>query len=80
MALKITNRDCRYSIIDSRTSALAAEYAAIIKVQSSTELQPWIAVNFTADGKAIGGCTMQDGARASLIEKAGRVGMLVEEV
>lgn len=80
MATKITAANGRYSIIDSRNREFAAKYAASISSQSSTEAQPWVAVNFNADGTVIGGRTMQESLRTVTIEKSRAAGLVVEEI
>ncbi len=80
MATKITAPNGRYSIIDSRNSELATKYAASISSQSSTEAQPWVAVNFNADGTVVGGRTMQESLRTVTIEKSRASGLVVEEI
>jgi hypothetical protein len=80
MATKITAPNGRYSIIARSDSAFAKEHAGSISIQSSTELQPWVAVNFAADGSAAGGRTMQESLRTAMIEKSRAANMIVEEI
>ncbi len=80
MATKITAPNGRYSIIDSRSSELATKFADNISSQSSTEAQPWVGVNFNADGAVIGGRTMGESLRTATIKKCRDAGMVVEEI
>lgn len=80
MATKIIAPNGKYSIIDGRFSVFAKTNAANISIQSSTEPQPWVAVNFQADGTPVGGRTMQESLRTLLIEKSLSSGMIVEEI
>lgn len=77
MLVKISNKDGRYSVIDSRVNE--KNYTdGIIKSVSSTEEQPFLAVNFDKEGKAVGGRTMTKAAIENLIIKAKEAGMIIE--
>ena len=54
------------------------EYESIVKVQSSTSLQPYCGINFV-DGKAVGGSTMSQGQVDALIAAAKKANFTIEE-
>lgn len=74
MSTKITSTNGT-TIIMSRDEANA--YEGIYKVQSSTEGQPYVAINFK-DGNAVGGCTITEGYKVKLIAKAREMGWEIE--
>lgn len=77
MRIKITAPNGKYSIITTRDQE--SEFDCIINHVSSTEAQPFIAINFTEQNIAVGGRTMQDSAVKSMIESAKKAGFKVEE-
>lgn len=77
---KITAANGNYSIITDRNSEIAKQYAANITSVSSTEAQPWVGINFKADGTVVGGRTMQESLRSLTIEKSRAAGMNVVEI
>ena len=79
-ATKITAANGNYSIITDRNSELAKQYAANITSVSSTAAQPWVGINFKADGTVVGGRTMQESMRNQAIEKSRAAGMNVVEI
>lgn len=79
-ATKITAANGSYSLIVDRNSDLARQHAKSVNSVSSTEIQPWIAINFRADGTVAGGRTMQESLRALTIEKARAAGLAVVEI
>ena len=66
----------RISLIIDRKAG--AEYDAIVKAQSSTELQPYYGINFL-DGKIIGGRTMSQSDVDGLRRAAQKAGLKIEE-
>lgn len=76
MVAKILNKDGKYSVVDSRENEKS--YEVSINHVSSTEEQPYIVVNFTAEGNSVGGRTMTKMAVENLIKKAKELGMMVE--
>lgn len=76
MLVKILNKDGKYSVVDSRENEKS--YEVSINHVSSTEEQPYIVVNFTAEGNSVGGRTMTKMAVRNMITKAKEVGMIVE--
>ena len=78
MEKKITIQDGRYTILTTRDQE--HRFGDKIKHISSTEAQPYIAVNFDATGICVGGRTMQASAAKLLIDKAAMAGWKIEEV
>lgn len=69
-----------YAIICDRQSALAREHDALVKHLSSSSLQPYYSIHFTATGEAIGGRTLTEGEREAAIRMARDRGLRVEEL
>lgn len=70
--------DKGYSIITDRANE--ADFQVTINHVSSTELQPYIGVNFTHDGKAVGGRTLTEGYAKMMLAKAVEMGWKVEQL
>ncbi len=77
MGTKITAADGRYSLIAKRVAG--ADETGITHV-SSSELQPWIARNFQADGSFVGGRTLSKGGFEACIAGAKKAGLKIEEI
>lgn len=77
-ATKITTTTGAFTILVPREAE--AQFACKINHVSSTELQPTIAVNHDASGKAIAGMTMTDSMVAGLIKKCGAAGLAIEQI
>ncbi len=87
--MKITNSSGRTVEIIRRDSAEEyrrvveklpdLEYHGIVPLKvSSTSPQPYVAINFDADGKAVGGRTLSEFERAQIIRKAHEEGWKIE--
>ena len=74
MATKISN-PMGATIIMNREEA--ATYEGSYKVQSSTEAQPYVAINFK-DGKPVGGSTITESYKAKMLAKAREMGWVIE--
>jgi hypothetical protein len=66
----------RISLIIKREDG--AEYDAIVKVQSSTVLQPYYGINFI-NGKAVGGSTMSQSQVETVVAAAKKANLKIEE-
>ena len=77
MNTKISNAK-GYSIITDRANE--ANFAVAINHVSSTEAQPYIGVNFTPDGKIVGGRTLTEGYAKMMMAKAIEMGWKVEQL
>lgn len=77
MRTKITAPNGKYSIITTRDQE--STFDCVINHVSSTEAQPFIAINFTDAGVAVGGRTMQESAVKHVIESAKNAGFKIEE-
>ena len=73
--IKITANGGRYTIIEQRSNPLPEGVTAI----SSTSLQPWMALNFTAAGAMVGGRTFTEMQREQAISGAKKAGYAIEE-
>ena len=78
MKTKITAPNGKYSIITTRDQENTFDCS--INHVSSTEAQPYIAVNFTDAGVAVGGRTMQESAVQHMIASAKGAGFKIEEI
>jgi hypothetical protein len=74
MSTKITSTNGT-TIIMSREEA--SSYEGSYKVNSSTEGQPYVAMNFK-DGKMVGGSTITEGYKCKIIAKAHEMGWIIE--
>ena len=74
---KIISADGRYVILTTRDQ----EYRFNGKINhiGSTEAQPYIAANFTADGVIVGGRTLQESAAKLILNTASAKGWVIEE-
>jgi hypothetical protein len=77
MNTKISS-DRGYSIITDRANE--ADFKVTINHVSSTESQPYIGVNFTHDGKIVGGRTLTEGYVERMVAKAVEMGWKVEQL
>lgn len=77
MEIKITAPNGKYSLITTRDQE--SKFDCTVNHVSSTEAQPFIAINFTEKGEAVGGRTMQESAVKNMIESAKKTGLKVEE-
>ena len=77
-ATKITAPNGRYTIITTRE--FESKFDGVIDHISTTEAQPFIAANFSEDGKMVGGRTMQTSLRELSLKKAQESGMKIEQV
>jgi hypothetical protein len=75
--IKITIPGGKYSIIEARDTR--REYPGIT-FGSSTEIRPFIASNFTAEGVMAGGSAISDIHRSKALEMAAEKGWIVEEI
>lgn len=76
MEIKITAPTGKYSIITTRDQE-SKFYCAINHI-SSTEEQPFIAINFDESGKAVGGRTMQKSLVENVVATSKKNGFKVE--
>lgn len=88
--MKITNSSGKSTEIIQRDSAEEArrvienlphlEYRRITPAHpSSTSPQPYVAINFDAEGKAVGGRTISEFEREQIIRKSHQEGWKIEE-
>lgn len=90
MKVKISNKDGKYSLIGLREEEGTDEFPAVaagfereegkILRVSSTEEQPYIVANFTADGKFVGGSTISNSKYQAIIEGAEKAGLEIDHL
>ena len=73
--MKITSGNKSTEIIERKAGI---EMPEIVKVQSSTELQPFYGINFV-DGKVVGGRTLTAVQVDQIVAAAKRAGLKIEE-
>jgi hypothetical protein len=78
MATRITTPNGKFSIITNRDQE--SRFEGKINHVSSTEPQPYIAANFSADGVCVGGRTMQQSYYTYMLEAAKKAGWMIEEI